>query len=356
MRWRAWRTASAVTAQVLTITASAEPRLGGEALHRLALVGVQPAAEGLEPRRGHASAPRKSGREAALEHQRGRPGHPDPVVAPVDVEIAAVEPHRHLPSGQPAARGRPRRRRRPPSRRRAWSCRRAPRPASGSSPASIDVHELDVGPLGKQRIVLDPRPALGERRPPRRPRPRTRNAGCPCRPRSAGPRAAARRRRPRAPAALRRQCCCGGPMFTRISPAAGVLCAQHAAAGAQVERARAGLVHQQPRDAARRVAAGRGGRAVGVPEVDASRPRRRRRGSPRAGRNPRRGCGRRARAPAPASPDRARRARRSPRSRCRARASSRSAGRPQGVEIRRPSPLYTERAPARPCLAWANAA
>ena len=42
--WRAWRSASAVTAQVLTITVS--DSAGGVAAHHLALVGVQPAAEG----------------------------------------------------------------------------------------------------------------------------------------------------------------------------------------------------------------------------------------------------------------------------------------------------------------------
>ena len=44
--WRAWRSASAVTAQVLTMTASAEPGLAGGAADDLALERVEPAAEG----------------------------------------------------------------------------------------------------------------------------------------------------------------------------------------------------------------------------------------------------------------------------------------------------------------------
>ena len=46
--WRAWRVASAVTAQVLITTASAEPGRGGMAAHDLGLEGVEPAAEGDE--------------------------------------------------------------------------------------------------------------------------------------------------------------------------------------------------------------------------------------------------------------------------------------------------------------------
>jgi hypothetical protein len=42
---RALRTASAVTAQVLTTTASRQPGGGGQLLHRLGLVGVEAAAE-----------------------------------------------------------------------------------------------------------------------------------------------------------------------------------------------------------------------------------------------------------------------------------------------------------------------
>ena len=43
---RAWRTASAVTAQVLTITASVKPGGAGMLAHDFGFVGVQPAAEG----------------------------------------------------------------------------------------------------------------------------------------------------------------------------------------------------------------------------------------------------------------------------------------------------------------------
>src|SRR5258707_783068 len=43
---------------------------------------------------------------AALEGERRRPGHHHmPVVTPQDVEIAAVERHRRMPAGQPAAMG-----------------------------------------------------------------------------------------------------------------------------------------------------------------------------------------------------------------------------------------------------------
>ena len=44
--WRAWRSASAVTAQVLTTMVSAWPPRVGQVAHGLGLVGIEPAAEG----------------------------------------------------------------------------------------------------------------------------------------------------------------------------------------------------------------------------------------------------------------------------------------------------------------------
>src|SRR6266851_1249332 len=102
--WRAWRSASAVTAQVLTMTASARPAPAAarpmislsNALRRQPKVMISTA--------DIASPGQQRGIEAALEGERRRPGHHHmPIVSPEDVEIAAVEHDRRLPPGQAAA-------------------------------------------------------------------------------------------------------------------------------------------------------------------------------------------------------------------------------------------------------------
>ena len=51
--WRAWRTASAVTAQVLTITAEVKPGVGCMLAHDLRFIGIEPATEGDDVEIGH---------------------------------------------------------------------------------------------------------------------------------------------------------------------------------------------------------------------------------------------------------------------------------------------------------------
>src|SRR5260370_1205818 len=103
---RACRSASAVTAQVLTMTASCSPTSPAarritslsNALSRQPKVMMSSAAI--------ASAGDKGGIEAAVEDKARRPGHDDvAVVAPTYVELAAVEPDRRLPQAEPAAIG-----------------------------------------------------------------------------------------------------------------------------------------------------------------------------------------------------------------------------------------------------------
>src|SRR5258708_22674903 len=89
--WRAWRSASAVTAQVLTITASLSPaspaarRMASlsKALSRQPKVTISDAA---------ISASDQDRVEAALETERCRSAHQHKTMAgPGDVEAAAVE-------------------------------------------------------------------------------------------------------------------------------------------------------------------------------------------------------------------------------------------------------------------------
>ena len=295
----------------------------GEPLHRLGLVGVEPAAEGGEDRRR--SCQRR-------EEVRRRAG-----------------PRRPASSGRSSRRRRraSRSRASPPSSRtvtrRPVRPRRAVTTAAAQAPEpqasvimpprsqtrmrmvsrSITCDELDVGALGEQRVVLDPRRRCRRRRPPRRPARRRRSADCPCRRARGARRAAAASSVHRAgerhlvPVELRR---------AHVDPdqaVAGVLGAQHAAPGAEVERRGAGLVHQQPRDAAGGVAAGVGRacrrRSRSRPRPPRPRPSRTTaswsKPTPRW-RSPS------ARASAGVTGRRRRRGRRSRRSRCRARASS----------------------------------
>ena len=87
MVWRACRTASPVTAQVLTTTASRTPAASACAADHLELDDVEPAAEG-DDVDAHADAGLGEQRriERALELELDRPGHQHMVVAlaPVD--------------------------------------------------------------------------------------------------------------------------------------------------------------------------------------------------------------------------------------------------------------------------------
>ena len=167
---------------------------------------------------------------------------------------------------------------------------------------SITCDELDVGALREQRVVLDPRRRPRRGRPPRRRAPRRRSAGCPCRPRPGRPSSGSGSSSISRASGTASQSSSRRPHVDPDQPAAGVLGPQHAAPGPELERRRAALVHQHPRDAAGGVAAGVGRacrrRSRSRPPPPPPRPC----GSPRAGRSRCRGCGRRARARAPASP------------------------------------------------------
>src|SRR5579885_3115885 len=98
--WRACRSASAVTAQVLTIIASASPAVA--AARRITSLS---AALRRQPKvitsTAIGSPPEQGSIETAVENERRRPGHQDVAVlfAELDVELTAIE----LDSGTPAA-------------------------------------------------------------------------------------------------------------------------------------------------------------------------------------------------------------------------------------------------------------
>src|SRR5438105_279700 len=102
--WRACRSASAVTAQVLTMTALASP--APSARRRIASLSKalsrQPKVTISTPFIG--SAGEQGGIKAALEGERRRPVHDHmAVLAPMDVQRAAVERDRGAPASQTAA-------------------------------------------------------------------------------------------------------------------------------------------------------------------------------------------------------------------------------------------------------------
>src|SRR5438132_3905243 len=102
--WRACRSASAVTAQVLTMTALPSP--APSARRRIASLSAalrrQPKVMISTPSIG--SAGEQHIIEAALEGERRRPGHDHmTVLAPMDVERPAVERDRGTAAGQAAA-------------------------------------------------------------------------------------------------------------------------------------------------------------------------------------------------------------------------------------------------------------
>src|SRR5215831_3211014 len=162
--WRAWRSASAVTPQVLTMTAP--PRPAAAAARRMTsdsnALSRQPkvmiSISGMTP-----SARREQARvEGTLKAQCCPPGHDHmPVLAPRDVESAAVELDGCAAPGQS------------PAMRRDEGCTGAA--AAGASdpgpafphpqtdiPALPDRRDADVRALGKQRVVLEDRPERRE--------------------------------------------------------------------------------------------------------------------------------------------------------------------------------------------------
>ena len=164
---RAWRTASAVTAQVLTTTVSLQPGALRLAADHFRLGGIEPAAEGDDfdahrltplPRRQTSAA---SKRPVVLVFDR--PGHQHMVVAlaPFDREIAAGQRDRHLAAGAIE----PRRGDGGGASRRAAGLGEA-----GAALPGADHHAIargrrrqrDIGALGKQRMVLELRADLAQ--------------------------------------------------------------------------------------------------------------------------------------------------------------------------------------------------
>ena len=103
---RALRTASEVTAQVLTTTASSTPGLAGQLFHRFGFIGVQPAAQrGKDRGAGHHLAPRKACGQA--RRRRHAPSGRSSRRRRRASRYVSVPPSRspaNLPAGQPLAR------------------------------------------------------------------------------------------------------------------------------------------------------------------------------------------------------------------------------------------------------------
>ena len=164
--WRAWRSASAVTAQVLTMTASLSPAAAAARRMTSRLERVEPAAEGDDLGLGHGCgqpAAEQARVERALEAQRRRPGHDHmPVLAPGDVELcrrrastAALAP------GEPAPM-------RGDERGAGAAAAGAGDPGAALPDAQPDVAAVadrgdpDIGALRKQRVMFEDRPERGE--------------------------------------------------------------------------------------------------------------------------------------------------------------------------------------------------
>src|SRR6202790_540649 len=178
--WRAWRSASAVTAQVLTMTASASPAPAAarritslsNALSRHPKVMISTpsiAPPGTAPpriaRSGIVSTGQEGSIDASLEGKGRRPGHHDvpaalfavalfAIRAPHDVEFAAVEHDRRLPPGQPAAVG--------GNQGGAGAAAARPGEPGAALPdaqtqplAVAHRRDPDIGALGKQLVVFE---------------------------------------------------------------------------------------------------------------------------------------------------------------------------------------------------------
>ena len=180
MAWRAWRSASAVTAQVLTMTVSVPA--GGEAAHDLAFIGVQAAAEGQDVRRSWQTRSRRVKAVAAgpVISTWLSSRHSIVQAAAVDDDLARrwVRPRRCALTSvaqapEPQARVRPA----PRSQTRR-------RIVSGSMIWAKPI----LARCGKHRVVLQHRAEFGDRHGvPGRGR-RTWRADCPCWRRRARPR------------------------------------------------------------------------------------------------------------------------------------------------------------------------
>ena len=159
MAWRAWRSASAVTAQVLTTTVSVEPRRG-VAADDLAFVGVQPATEGERRRRSCRQRPDRCCRVKAVATG---PGHQH-----VAVRRAIRWPaRRRRPAPRPCGSVRPRRAAYQGGAGAGAAGQRQPGAALPHPQADAvrgeHLGEADIGALGKHRGVLQRRPDRRDR-------------------------------------------------------------------------------------------------------------------------------------------------------------------------------------------------
>ena len=168
---RAWRTASAVTAQLLITMVSVEAGRAGMLRHRLAFIGIETAAEIDDPwlvhrrlcfsLRAAASSPRCR-RHLHSPTAKAQSSKCDRRFRAIRSEgYRPATRHGHVRPSAPCARSQ-RPPHRPRSRRRGSALRRAPRPPAGYGVASQDLRQRNIDAFGKQRIVLDARADRGQ--------------------------------------------------------------------------------------------------------------------------------------------------------------------------------------------------
>src|SRR5215472_5910357 len=154
--WRAWRVASAVTAQVLITTACSRPVAA--AWPRMTSLSKALSRQPKETISIIASRCARADRKLAREADGDRAGHAQMVVGqPFDLEAAAVEDHFRAPARELAARRR--------HQGRAGAGAAGPGDADTALP---DPHadplrrdhrrDFDIDPVGKQGMALDHRP------------------------------------------------------------------------------------------------------------------------------------------------------------------------------------------------------
>ncbi len=162
--WRAWRSASAVTAQVLTMTASLEPGGAGMAAHHLGLEGVEPAAEGDDLGRQATGALQLSAKvDLAAEARRAQP----PVMSTWSSGSHSISSSPPSSTTVGAAAGQLAPRRRDQGRAGAAAAGLGDAGAALPDPQADavrdeDLREADIGALGEQRMALEHRPQAGE--------------------------------------------------------------------------------------------------------------------------------------------------------------------------------------------------
>src|SRR3954452_5919397 len=167
---RACRSASAVTAQVLTTTASCRPAAAAAPRIPSLSKAFRRQPNVMISRCDIAAETELGGIEGTFEGQHCRPGHDDMtglavgIFAPSDIEFPAIQQNRRTPSGHaPAMRG---------DQGGAGAAAAGPRDASAALPdAQPDAFapgarryrcDADIGALGKQRITFETWPESRE--------------------------------------------------------------------------------------------------------------------------------------------------------------------------------------------------